>query len=286
MGERFARSMALARESINVLRQNPSLMWFPVISGFVTLLLSVSFFVPLYMITGGKNIEKVNPAVGYPLMAVFYLVSYFVVIFFNAGLVSCAHQSLMGRKVTFSDGLVAAAKHLPAIAGWALIAATVGMILQFIAERTGLIGRIVVGLLGAAWNVVTYFVVPIIVIDNGSPVAAVKKSGGMLRKTWGENLMGNAGIGLVLGIAACVPILPIVLCFMTGSVVLGLAICGFAVLYWLALAIMGASMQGVYQTALYVYAETGAIPEGFTPAYITGAFQSKPAGVVDKIIRR
>jgi hypothetical protein len=261
-------------------------MWFPVISGIVTLILTASFFVPLYIATGGKDLEKVNPAVGYPLMFAFYFISYFIVIFFNAGLVSCAHDSLMGRETSVGQGFRNAASHLPAILGWTFIAATVGMILQMIAERTGIIGQIVVALLGAAWNIVTYFALPIIVIEHGSPVAAVKKSGGMLKRTWGENLVGNAGISLVLIWAMLVPLIPIVAAFATGMIALGITVLVISVFYWLALAIAGAAMQGVYQTALYVYAESGNTPHGFSPEYISGAFTVKEGGVINKLRRR
>ncbi|MEZ0327639.1 MAG: DUF6159 family protein [Fimbriimonas sp.] len=285
MGDRFSRSLALAKESIAVLRRTPSLMWFPVISGIVTLVLTISFFIPLYIITGGKDLEKVNPAVGYPVMALFYFVSYFIVIFFNAGLVSCAHDSLHGRDTSFGHGFQNAMRHLPAILGWTLIASTVGMILQMIAERSGIIGRIVVALLGAAWNIITYFVVPILVVEQGSPVAAVKKSGGMLKRTWGENLIGNGGIGFVLVFAALVPVLPMVIAFAVAPVA-GLVLLAISILYWLALGIAGAAMQGVYQTALYVYAETGTTPSGFSPEYISGAFTVKEPGMLDKLRRR
>ncbi len=272
---RLERSWALAKESWAVLRRTPSLMVFPLISAIVTLAVTISFFVPVYIATGGKNLEQINPVIGYPLIFAFYLISYFVVIFFNSGLVACAYDSLSGRPTSFSDGLNHAIKRLPAIFGWALIAATVGMILNMISERVGFVGKIVVALLGAAWNIVTYFVIPIIVIEQGSPIQAIKKSGGMLKKTWGENLIGQAGFGLLFGILSLLPIIPIVAAFATGAIVIGLIALCAGVLYWLALGIVAAAMQGVYQTALFVYAETNSVPQGFTPAYITGAFQSK-----------
>ena len=250
-------------------------MWFPVISAIVTLILTASFAVPTYFLTGFKDLKEVNPMVGYPLLFAFYFLSYFVVIFFNAALITCAHDSLMGRPTSFGQGMANAGKHLPAILGWAFISATVGVIIRTIAERTGIVGQIVVGIFGAAWNIVTFFVVPVIVVEDGSPVAALKKSGSMLKRTWGENVIGNAGIGIVLFLAAMAPIPLVVLGFASGSMVAGVALAAVAVLYWIALSVVGASLSGVYQTALYVYAETGATPAGFTPEYISGAFVPK-----------
>ena len=78
------------------------------------------------------------------------------------------------------------------IAGYALIAATVGMILRAIQERVGFIGRIIVGLLGVGWTVATYLVVPVLVTRDVGPIDAVKESAGWLKKTWGENVIRPA----------------------------------------------------------------------------------------------
>src|SRR5204863_3398010 len=89
--------------------------------------------------------------------------------------------------------------HIGSILGYALISATVGMILRWIAEK-GIIGQIVASIIGFAWNVSTYLVVPILVIENVNPVDAVKRSIELLKKTWGEQLVGNLSIGAAFGL--------------------------------------------------------------------------------------
>ncbi len=275
---RFSRSIALAKESFAVLKSHPGLAWFPIISATVTVLLSIVFFVPVFLATGGHNLESLPKAIGYPVMFAFYMISYFVVIFFNAGLVSCAHDSLMGRPTSFNQGLSNAVRHLPAILGWTLIAATVGMVLHIISERVGLVGKIVVAVIGGAWNIVTFFVVPVVAVEHGSPIAAVKKSGSLLRKTWGENLIGSGGIGLALFLLMLMPVIPFVAVCFTGMPVLIMAVLGLSVIYWLGLAAAGASLQGVYRTALYIYAETGEVPQAFNRDAIVSAFQARQKG--------
>ena len=66
------------------------------------------------------------------------------------------------------------------------------MILRWLSER-GLLGRIVASLFGLAWNIVTYLVVPILVVEGIGPIEAVKRSGALLKKTWGEQIVGNFG---------------------------------------------------------------------------------------------
>jgi len=283
---RFQRSLALAKESYTVLRSNPDLVWFPVVSSIFTILLTISFMLPLYFAAGGaEGLKKTDhmPPSYYVVLAAFYLCSYFIVIFFNSALVSCAHATLSGGRMTFMGGIQAAAKLLPAILGWALVAATVGMILQLISERVGIVGKIVVAILGGAWNLVTFFVVPIIVIEHGSPVAAIKKSGSMLKRTWGENLIGTGGIGLVFFLLALIPIVPIVLACFTGSVAVILGAIGLAIFYWLVIATISASLTGIYRTALYVYAETGTIPSVYEAGSLQAAFRQGKPNIVNRI---
>ena len=277
MGNRWSRSLALARQSVEVLRGNPALMAFPVVSGAVSLSVSASFFLPLAFLYWGHAPERIGPG-GYALMAAYYLVSYFVVIFFNVGLAHCTYASLRGERPTFGDGVRFAASRLRTILGWTFLSATVGLVLQFIGERTGLIGRIIVGLLGAAWNIVTYLVVPVLAVEDKGPVAALKESTGLLKRTWGEQLIGEGGVGLVFTMAALLPIAPFILACVTGSAGLIIAAAVLAVLYWVVLAVVASSVAGVYRTALYVYATTGAAPAGFDAGAFGSAFRSKKDG--------
>src|SRR5438045_1322603 len=104
---------------------------------------------------------------------------------------------MRGGSPTIGDGFRAAANRMPVILGWAILSATIGLILRVIEDRSEKIGQIVSGLLGAAWTLVSFLVVPILVIENKNPFTALKESTVMLKKTWGERLAGNFGLGLI-----------------------------------------------------------------------------------------
>ena len=278
MGDRWSRSLALARQSVEVLRSNPALMAFPIVSGAVALGVTASFFLPLLFLYWGHPPKQVPP-LGYGVMAVYYLVSYFVVIFFNVGLASCTYASLRGERPTFGDGMRFAMSRLPAILGWTALSATVGLVLQFVGERSGIVGKIVVALLGAAWNVVTYLVVPVLAVEGKGPVDALKESTGLLKRTWGEQLIGNGGVSLVFALAALIPVVPLIAAFASGTAAIVVPVLILSLLFWVGLAILSTSVTGVYRTALYVYATTGAPPAGFDAGYMTSAFESKPSKV-------
>ncbi|HEY3782964.1 MAG TPA: DUF6159 family protein [Fimbriimonadaceae bacterium] len=271
------------KESYAVLKATPQLMFFPIVSGIVSLFVSLSFFIPLALSTGalhGGVDAKHLPPTYYVVLFLYYLVSYFVVIFFNSALVSCAHDSLSGIPTTYQKGLQNATKHIGKIFAWAVIAATVGSILRLVAERFGIVGRIVIGLLGMAWTVITYFVVPLIVLEDAAPFAALKKSGLMLKTTWGEQVIAGFSISMAMGVLTLIGLLPLgigIAAIVGGIYFLAVPMFLLAVIYWICVAILSTTLTGIFNTALYVYASTGAVPQGFSSDYIQGAFAPKPA---------
>jgi hypothetical protein len=152
--------------------------------------------------------------------------------------------------------------------------ATVNVILQAIRERSGALGRILSGLAGMAWNLATFFMVPILLFEDKPLGQSVKRSGGLFRQTWGEAVLGQGGIGLagtVCGLAAfAVGLLALFLLSPLGvaGAVLGVAI---LVLGMLGVTALFSVLDGVYKAALYRYATTGQA-DGFSPQQLGGAF--------------
>ncbi len=279
MFEKFSRSWSLIKASASVLRSDKELLLFPLLSGICTLIVAASFLIP--GILGGlfdRHSNELSP-LAYLLMFAFYVVQYFVIIFFNSALVGAALIRLGGGDPTVADGFRIARSKLPAIIGYALISATVGMLLRMLQERAGWIGRWIIGLIGLAWTVATFLVVPVLVNQDVGPVDAVKKSASLLKQTWGENLVGNAGMGLVFGLIFVATILVgvglITLAVTSKSIaviVLAAALVGFALL---SLVLIQSALQGIYAAALYRYAKEGDAGTGFDAALIGDAFKVK-----------
>lgn len=279
MFERFGRSIDLAKASFGVLRSDKELLLFPLVSFFVMALVTAVFALP-FVLTGGVSDAtegRVN-IVSYVLLFVFYVVSYSIVFFFNTALVGAALIRLDGGDPTLRDGFRIALSRLPQIIGYALIAATVGMILRLIAERAGFLGAIVIGIIGFAWNVATFLVVPILAVENVGPVEAIKRSGGLLKKTWGEQIIGNVGIGLLFGLLMfAVLIVGAGLIFVLVQVSMALAVAAVVVLL-LILGIIGlvsSAVSGIYVASLYRYATKGDGGTMFSPEVLSGAFRRR-----------
>ena len=280
MFEKFSRSWSLVKASADVLRQDKELLVFPAISVVASLIVMASFLLPLFGLLDFKAIEQGGrePVWLYAWGFLFYLAQYFVIFYFNTALVGAAMIRLQGGDPTVRDGLNIAWSKRGAIFGYALIAATVGMVLRAIEERAGMVGKWVVGLLGAAWTVVTFMTVPILVSRDVGPIDAVKESALLLKKTWGENLIGQGGVGLVFGLlqflVIALSVVALIAVAATKSVALIVIVVAIGVFASMALALIQAALSGIYSAALYLHA-MGEETLGMDRALLDAAFAAK-----------
>jgi len=276
MFERFQRSYQLFREALGVLRQDKEILVFPVLSGIVGLVAMASMAfggLALGVFTGlAQGSAREIPGLGYAILFAWYVVTWTITLYFNVATIACARIRLEGGDPVVADGFRAANAHLGRIVAWAVVSATVGVVLQLIADRLKVVGEILQRLLGAAWSVATFFIVPVLLFE-GRPIGeSVKRSTDIVKKTWGEALAGSAGMGL-FGFVLAIPglALPVLLGAAAGGrgVAVGLVL---VVVYWLALAVVFSALSAIFRTALYLYATTRTAPKGFSPELVTGAF--------------
>ena len=217
------------------------------ISGIASIIAAATFIIPLLSSTDLE--EGTMSTAGYALLFVMYVVLAYITIFFNAALVSAAHERLSGGDPTIGSAIRGAASRAGKILPWAIISATVSMILRAIEERAGFVGRIVAAFAGMAWAVVTFLVLPIIVIEGMSVTDAIKKSGSLFKRTWGENLAAQVGFSLV-GFLAILPAIAIfVLGVGAGGATAAVAIVA-GVLWVIAVSVVLAALSVIFQTAL------------------------------------
>ena len=278
MFDRLKRSADLVKASATVLRQDTQLLVFPLISGIASIVLLLCFVLPVF---GLKAFDGVGDHAGmwYSGAFVFYVVQYFVIFYFNTALVGATMLRMDGGTPGLGDGLRIANARIGTIFAYAVIAATVGVILRAIQERLGFVGRIIVGMLGVGWTVATYLVVPVLVARDTGPIESIKESAGLLKQTWGENVIGQAGMSLFFGL------------LQTGIVLSTLALAGLGVYLGspllvalavvlgvgcvMALVLVQSALSGIYAAALYRYAANGSDSLGFNNGVLQAAFQPK-----------
>jgi hypothetical protein len=274
-------SWRLVKASWSVLKADKELIVFPIVSTIGVILVTIAFAVPMFFaglfdkVADQGELGPAGIAVGF----LFYVVMYTIIFFANTALVGAALIRLRGGDPTLRDGIEIAMSHIGQIVGYALIAATVGMLLRALRERGGLGGMIVAWLGDIAWNLATYLVVPVLVVEDIGPVDAIKRSASLLKRTWGEQVVGNFSIGLVFGLitlasAFVIGVPVIVLASATGSV----AVVALGVLLVVgviaSISLVGTTLNGIYVAALYRYAtEEVVVSEYFPPDVIQNAFR-------------
>lgn len=271
MFDRIARSFELVKASWRILMGDKKLLAFPILSGIVTLLVIASFILPL-IFSGGALSLTTDTVAGIVLLFLFYLVTYFVVIFFNVGLIHCVYASLQGKEMSVGEGLSAASRHFGAILTWAVITATVGLVLRMIEDRAGFLGSIASALAGGAWSLVTLFVVPVFVFEEKGVLDSIRESWALFRKTWGESVVGSVSITLVFVAIGILGFLLVLATLLAGNIVAFLTAIALFLVLIAVLAILASAMQGIFVVALYTYARTGEVPGGFDRNLVTGAF--------------
>jgi hypothetical protein len=277
-------SWALAKASWAVLRADRELLLFPFLAFLGLVAVFIAFLIPTVSLA--LNGSLLNPdgkspsLIAYVGLFLFYVVAYTVVFFFNTGLVGAAMIRLNGGDPTVRDGFRIAVSHLPAILGWAVVAATVGMILRVLSSRSHPLGRGLAVILGVTWSVVTFLVVPIIVAENIGPIAAIRRSRALISKTWGQTLIGGASISAIFGALAVLVAsagfwLATVPLKESGSTIQGIAV-AVGILAAGAIGLIGAALSGIYHASLYQYATTGNSGEGaFAQSAMSQAFESR-----------
>ena len=262
-------------ESFSVLRKDKKLVLFPILSGMSTLGIAAMYFLPLFnmgVLEHYRAYRTVDPTV-YAWLFLWYCTNYFVIIFFNCALAACAQIRFGGGEPTIREGMAQAGWKIPSILMWAVVASTVGMILHAIEERSSWLGKIVSAMLGIAWAMATYLIVPVLIFEDDSVFGSIQRSSALLRETWGEQIVSGFSFAL-----------PSLLLAIPG-ILLGLA--GFrlhplgfliAVPYFLLLSAAMSAVRGIFTVALYRYATGGEAPAGFTSGSFKEAFVNKSSG--------
>jgi hypothetical protein len=269
---RFKASWLLFKESWRYLRADSEMLWIPLITAALNLLLfgilvGIFYFVAL----GGEYTPTAEGESASPLEIAFYFGAYvigaFTLALSQAAIVHTVYTRVHGGDATLGQALKAAFSHWLSLLGWSLITSTVGVVLRMIAERSALLGRILVAVVGVAWSVLTYFVVPAMVIDKKSSFASIKKSGEVFRSTWGETIISNVTLGLVFLVAHIIAVLALI----GLSIIAGVAempslpfiLTGLFILWIVVASLVQATLEGVIKTLLYIYASEKVYPPNF-----------------------
>jgi|CXWL01.1.fsa_nt_gi hypothetical protein len=307
MFDRIAISWKLVKMSLSVLAANPKLLLFPAATGTLTIVIGLLFAAPIafqptqhsyasaehWKSVGNSLIVTTEPTArdrakgrdrsmrlsgqGMSYFVLFYLLSLFLATFFNVAFVHEVFDALDGNNVSVAEGLTFALSKLMPILLWTLCAGVVGLVIKALEKK---LEKWLVRSIGLAWSVAVIFVVPVLVVEEvPTPLDALKRSAALIRKTWGEALVGYAGLQLgAIGMA------------ISGVWLIGMAVFirqftdaafPFVVMFltWLIAAVAFSYAMGVaeviYLCALYRFATTGQLVGGLTPETVKAGWRLK-----------
>ena len=265
---RIGRSFQLVGQSYRILMRDKALMILPLISGAV-MLAAVSVVVLSFGLSAAR-VQRYGPESYLPLFAI-YIVTYAIGIFFQAAVVAGATERMRGGDPSVRSALAAAFRRIGPILMWAVVAATVGMLIRAIHNRVGFIGKIIASFVGAAWSLATFFVVPVLVLEDRSVGESFNRSVSVFKQTWGETVAGGVNIGVA---AMCAWLTLVLIVGLLASVVGPLALVVFAV-GGIFLLVFFSALDGVFIASLYRYATDGHAASGFDQTLLDQAFVPK-----------
>jgi hypothetical protein len=193
---------------------------------------------------------------------IYYLVFSFITFFFNTAIITSVQRRNNWEDNKLWDGIRDAKKHLKAIFIWSLINATVTTILKLLQKKFGensMVGSIIVGLVGWAWNILTFFSFPLMIVNEMWPKEAIKESGSLFKKTWGERAIIHVWVGLMFFFLYLALILLSVLVIYAGLFLTWIVL---LVVWMIFLMILSSTTDTIIKTILLYYAQHGKLPAG------------------------
>jgi hypothetical protein len=261
----FTATVELSKASWQVLRRHPQLMWFPILS--ILALFGVLMFIAPLLPTFDE----------FPVLTILFVTFVFelVQVFFMVALTNEALRALRGAPITVSGGLTAACGHVPSIASFAAVSATVGFVLNILGRSRHSLFRFARAVFGTGWSLVTYLAIPVMVQERRGGIPSMRRSGDLFRKTWGETALAEVGVRVIAQYAIILMLFLVVLLVdvfgespFTVLLIVCIA-CGVVALI--------SSLEAIYRAALYVFASEGVVPEPFAGAELDAIWRAKPA---------
>lgn len=291
---RIGTGMELATRCWDLLRNNREWLMFPLISTVGVFAVTVVYTLVMAVLgvfrwLADGRVEGGQSALGVILLFVYYLITYTIVTYSNTALIAVVLMKIRGQNpdAKASDGFKVANERLGAIVGYSALAATVGMIARGIAQAgrdskniaVQIVTSILASIVQAAWNLVTFLVVPVIVVENLDTFGAIRRSWELFKKTWGEQVVGNFSLGFLGCLLTLAAMAPGGLIALLGGVLSSpfLLVGGGAILLVgiAFISLLLGAVSGIFQAVLYQYATTGETGDLLPAELVQQAFVAK-----------
>lgn len=295
MARSWKQSKAVTSQAWGVIKQNPYMLAFPAVSAVLAIIAVLVIGGAGVAALGLSQVEQeaasgevstASMIVGVIILFVAAYVATLITVVFMGGLVKCADEELQGRDSSFGAGLSASFSRLPALMGWALIETVVGWLISAVQGNgtndnvlVTILRVVLAGLMQVAWTIISFFVLPLIILRGKGPLQAIKESVGLIRKTWGMQVAGGVRIGGIIGLIAVLPgiLVTIVGGFiaLSGTPALGIPISTIGIIVVILASVLISAMKAVFSVALLHYVEDGMAIGPFDASQLQAAVKVK-----------
>jgi len=264
----IGRGWKMSKLSMSVVKKDPELLVYMIICGFLSLVAMIGISMPQYLGQSWATDSEGNMTPAYMgFVFLGYMVISIVVTFWNSAIVANSHIRLTGGDPKFMDGVSVAMSKIHIIIIWGIIAGTVGLLLKMLNQAArdqkggaAIFAMILTAIGAAIWWMMTFFMIPHMIIEGKGLGESLKSSKAMFYKSWGENITSGMGIGLITGFFV------IVIAVLTFGMMIVLGPLWFVGLIIGALGISlaiawGNAAEQVAVTALYLYSKNGEMPQ-------------------------
>ena len=267
----------LVKAAWSALRADKELLSLPIVGGVASLLGLLPLLVITIVMNAGSENDNSNPS---GIIVAVAIVSAFLVAiittFFAVALAAGAHERMNGGNPTMKSAMAVAWKRKKGVIGWALLATTVGLVLQAIKDKVKGGGAIIAMLGDLAWAVASFFAIPIIAANDVGPIEALKLSTSTMKKRWSSAArvqlrLGLYGLGLALLMVAGLFLVAMVA---KVSTVLAVVVGVVLALVLLAAMLVLNAVTSYARVALYRYA-SGMTTPGFADGMLQAAVVQK-----------
>ena len=289
----FSKSYSLVVSSWRLIKSEPEMMLISVLNFIVLATFFIVVCIVLYYFFDIASLpvdsvnmlwETLHGKIEITSFALsFALVFVFINYFFNSALIFIANESIEGRKSSFGEGMHLTLSLSSKLLMWSFVFVVFGWMVSLL-EKTRIIGYIIARLLGSAWGLLTYFTVPVMVVERKSVLDSAKKSAEIFLKTWGETLVVNFGVGFFFGsiIFCLVTVLIVGLftltmfdlsAFVSAVVIISFIVLLCAMIFFIM--VLSNTMDQIVNLVLYRYATNRKIPSHFDRVLIESILEKK-----------
>jgi len=277
---KFRTSYELVKLSFKIINKEKELLVYSLISGISSILIFMSFlFLNFDSFSNLNNVTIDSQIITVVYLFLGYFILTFATLFFNTAIIKSVDRILRGKSNSFMEGINDAFSNISKIIIWSLISAFVSTIIKMIQNRIKGVSKYLIGFVGGAWNIATFFAFPLMILGDKKPMDAIKGSSKLFKKGWGEMTIVNVGVGffffimtiLLFIISGFLGFLAVTNNFIGLAIIIGVI---FSICFVL-LILLSMTTDCVIKTLLYTYLETDTLPDYVNKNLLNEMFSKK-----------